>query len=284
QVRVRRAPWLGLARADAHAALLLRLVAVAQRCLDRLGQAVPHVLGRLNARGQGELVRLGRVLAAPGRISPLAAAEARAVGGREPAAEADARGERQGPGLAGPELRRAAGAEAVVAHAPGVAAGERDVRDDAAHERGQGGAAPGDPDLRPGAFLGRLIAGARADRVHLVVAVGDVQAGQAVEPDTPAVADLVAVDGGAGRVVADEAEVVESTEAGLVAEVRIDRRPLKARAQGAVPREIEGLDGAAEGIQGANKEPAGRGRAKQRLHERPRVDLQRAGDLAVRVE
>src|SRR5690606_1850542 len=46
QVRVRRAPWLGLARADAHAALLLRLVAVAQRCLDRLGQAVPHVLGR----------------------------------------------------------------------------------------------------------------------------------------------------------------------------------------------------------------------------------------------
>src|SRR5690606_13972405 len=137
QVRVRRARGLLFARAATHAALLLRLVAVAQRCLDQLGEAGPHVFRRLDARGQAELVRFGCIFAAARRVPPLAGAEVRAVGGGEPAAEADARGERQGPGLAGAELRRAAGAEAVVARAFGVAAGEREVRHDGAHGPGQ---------------------------------------------------------------------------------------------------------------------------------------------------
>src|SRR5690606_35032223 len=125
------------------------------------------------------------------RVAPFTGAEVRAVGGGEPVAEAEARGERQGPGLAGAELRRAAGAEAVVAHAFGVAAGEREVRHDVAHGRGQRDVAPGDADLRPGALLAGLVARARAHRVRVVVAVGDVETGQAREPDAPAGAEPV---------------------------------------------------------------------------------------------
>src|SRR5690606_33558777 len=67
-------------------------------------------------------------------------------------------------------------------------------------------------------------------------------------------------------------------------EVRVDGLALEARVERGVPGEVERLDGAAEGIQGADQEPGGRGLAEERLHERPRVDQQSAGDLAVRVE
>src|SRR5690606_6379914 len=169
QVRVQRALVPGPLADGARTALPLRLVAVAERCVDRLREAVAQVVRRLDERRHTELVRGGPVLPTAGGVAPLAAGEVPAIGGREPAGEVDRGGERDGPGLAGPELDGVPGARAVVAHAPGVAAGEGEVRDHAAHGARQRNVAPGDAHLRPGAFLGRLFAGARADRQRVVV-------------------------------------------------------------------------------------------------------------------